>query len=73
MKCPRCGCERFYIKDPYDEYEIFEFDAGEDKVVFDRDYNESDPPELEAGTQTFCAMCSWHDKFGVLLKTACNN
>ena len=25
MKCPQCGCEKFYVKDPDDEYETYEF------------------------------------------------
>jgi Zn finger protein HypA/HybF involved in hydrogenase expression len=26
MKCPACGSQSFHIKDPEDQYDIFEFD-----------------------------------------------
>ena len=35
MKCPTCGCERFYIKDSDDEYEIYEFTTAKGTIEFD--------------------------------------
>ena len=29
MKCPACGSQSFYIEDPEDPYNIFEFDLAE--------------------------------------------
>ena len=61
MKCPDCGAQRFYVKDPDDQYNIFEFFLQEDKVVFAEE--ETDRPEVHEDTETFCDRCAWHDKF----------
>ena len=36
MKCPICGCEKFYLKDPDDEYETYEFELSDGEVAFGR-------------------------------------
>ena len=41
MKCPKCGCEKFYIKDPDDEYETYEFEGRDGEICFDPDVDES--------------------------------
>jgi hypothetical protein len=37
MKCPLCGCKTFYLKDPDDEYETYEFELHDGKVAFGPD------------------------------------
>jgi len=54
MKCPACGSQSFYTKDPEDQYNIFEFDLKEGKVVFNPEVIESDPPEMVEEMETFC-------------------
>ena len=34
MECPYCSSRNFYLKNPDDEYETYEFDFREGKVVF---------------------------------------
>jgi hypothetical protein len=63
MKCPLCGSLNFFVKDPEDAYEIYEFELKEDSVVFNRDVAEPDKPVVDSGTEVFCEKCSWHDKF----------
>ena len=58
MKCPVCGCLEFYVKDPDDEYETYEFELREDKVVAQSD----DCPEIKDNTESFCNKCAWHGK-----------
>jgi len=41
MKCPFCGCQSFYLKDPDDEYETYEFDLEKGEVNFHSEVNES--------------------------------
>ena len=36
MECPLCGCVGFYIKDPDDEYETYEFAWRDGNVEFRR-------------------------------------
>ena len=64
MKCPTCGCEEFYIKDPDDEYEIYEFTCEEGQVVFSEENDSEDVPEVRDDTEAFCNRCAWHGKFG---------
>ncbi len=63
MKCPLCGCEKFYIKDPDDEYETFEFELREGNVEFGPDVDPSSCPQVCDDTDTYCDKCSWHGDF----------
>ena len=60
MKCPQCGCEKFYVKDPDDEYETYEFAWRDGNVEFSADVDSSSCPEVCDDTETFCDKCSWH-------------
>ena len=66
MRCPDCGSQQFYVKDPEDQYEILEFDLVNGKIVFPDTATESNPPEVAAETETYCSRCAWHDKFNTL-------
>jgi hypothetical protein len=69
MKCPDCGAQRFYVKDPEDQYNIFEFDLQEGEIVFTDSQVESEQtPEVNEETETFCDRCAWHDKLKILKK-----
>jgi len=63
MKCPACGSESFYAKDPEDQYNIFDFDLKGGEVIFKAEDTESSPPNIVEETETFCKRCAWHDKF----------
>lgn len=65
-KCPACGCEKFYVKNPDDEYDIYEFECRDGEACFDEDPDGDECPEIDPGTETFCHACAWHDKFGKL-------
>ncbi len=65
-KCPVCGCEKFYVKNPDDEFDVYEFDCKEGKICFDQDIDEGDPPQILDETQTYCDSCAWHDRFDKL-------
>ncbi len=60
MKCPLCGCVSFYVKDPDDEYETYEFAWRDGNVEFDADLDRSSCPEVCHDTEIFCDQCSWH-------------
>jgi hypothetical protein len=63
MACPKCKSEHFYLKDPDDEYEIFEFALEDESPVF-REGNR--PPFIgnQLGEkEIFCEQCAWHGKF----------
>ena len=60
MKCPTCGCEKFYVKNENDEYEIYEFNTLGDKIVFDESLEQDEIPQLTPQVETFCNKCAWH-------------
>lgn len=62
-KCPACGCEQFYVKDPDDEYEIYEFECRDGQVCFGKGGSADDCPEVIDDMEVFCNACAWHDKF----------
>ena len=62
MQCPFCGYKRFYIKDPDDEYETYEFDVKEGRVRFSEDIEKTEIPEISEETQAYCNKCSWNGK-----------
>jgi hypothetical protein len=67
MPCPVCGCTEFYLKDPEDEFETYEFELEGAGPAF-RSPPESDAAlELADDTETFCNRCSWHGKFKELI------
>lgn len=65
-KCPFCGCQDFFLKDPDDAYETYEFKTEGDEVTFQED--EAEHPELTDDSETFCSGCAWHGKFQELTK-----
>lgn len=68
MKCPDCGAQEFYVKDPEEQYNITEFDLRNGVVNYSTEDKESDPLPVEDETETYCDRCAWHDKFKVLKK-----
>lgn len=66
MKCPDCGSQNFYVKDPDDQYNITEFKMAEGVIVYRDLISDSEPPEILEETETFCDGCAWHDKFKTL-------
>ena len=62
-KCPLCGSKSFFVKDPADPYEIYEFDLKEGEILFN---SEEDVPPVEGETETYCNRCAWHDKLKTL-------
>lgn len=65
MKCPVCGCQEFYVKDPEDEFETHGFSVASGDVRF---ADEGSAPEIQDVTETYCDRCSWHGGLGVLKK-----
>ncbi len=62
MKCPTCGCEKFYVKDADDEYEIYTFTTQGGTVSFDSNLDSDSRPEVTGESETFCDRCAWHGK-----------
>jgi len=68
MECPICGCQDFFVKDPEDEFETYEFSVASGAVRFSAEAEDTPVPEVRDTTETFCNRCSWHGKYQELLK-----
>lgn len=66
MKCPDCGAKRFYVKDPEDQYNIFEFDLEDGGVIRFDEGSDTGSIEVLDETETYCDRCAWHDTFKAL-------
>lgn len=63
MKCPDCGAQQFYVKDPEDQYSLYEFEFKEGRIVYTDAETGGLSVKIEEDTETFCNRCAWHDKF----------
>ena len=68
MSCPICGQNDFYIKDPDDEYECYDFNIKNGEIHFNEAVNSDDLPEVNGETEVFCNCCSWHGKLETIQK-----
>ena len=66
MKCPTCGCEKFFVKDPDDEYEVYTFTRQDGELAFEPEVDHSVLPEVTGDSETFCDRCAWHGKLKTL-------
>ena len=69
MKCPLCGCQDFFVKDPDYEFETYGFNVASGEAHFSADPRDSRLSNVQETTETFCNRCSWHGKFQELNKT----
>ena len=60
-RCPFCGCKTFYLKDPDDEYETYEFEFVDGEAVWNSK-DDARQPECTEDSEAFCNNCSWHGK-----------
>lgn len=69
MKCPDCGSQNFYVKDPEDKFNIHEFSVATGKIVYTDNHTEGNSLQILEDTETYCDGCAWHDKYMILQKT----
>ncbi len=60
-KCPICGAGGFYVKDPEDQFETYEFHLDNGKVVFDSQENETAQSDtVNQDATIYCGTCAWN-------------
>jgi hypothetical protein len=64
--CPQCGCNRFFIKDPDDPFETYQFEVKNGRIQFDDNGPSSYEPNTDEDTEAFCDRCAWHDRLRTL-------
>ena len=62
MKCPACGCKNFYVKNPDDDYDVYEFTCNDGNISFEDNIDEDDVPQISDSTEAYCNKCAWHGK-----------
>lgn len=62
-KCPDCGAQSFYVKDPEDQYNISEFSLEKGVIEYVGESTDEDHIPVLEETEIFCDKCAWHDKF----------
>lgn len=62
-KCPDCGTQKFYVKDPEDQFNICEFNLTEDGIEYIDTEDNAEHLDITEETETYCDRCAWHDKF----------
>jgi hypothetical protein len=67
-KCPDCGSQGFYVKDPQDQYNISEFDLKDGEIIYTGVENDTVPLPVTDDTEIFCDRCAWHDRFKIVKK-----
>lgn len=63
MNCPLCKCTKFYLKDPDDAYEIYEFECQDGQIRFDDPDHADQVAQVEENQPIFCQRCSWHGPY----------
>ena len=66
MACPVCKSEQFYVKDPDDDYEIYEFQYKDGELHFTDADSEADANEIGEKREIYCQRCAWHGKKGTI-------
>jgi hypothetical protein len=61
IQCPDCRSQHLYVKDPEDQYNIFEFEMEEGKIVSSDNSPASISMEVTEDTEIFCDRCAWND------------
>jgi len=56
MKCPVCGCEYFYVKNPDNPHKYYQFTCKNGETHFSAEVNEDEVPEITDEIQTHCVQ-----------------
>jgi hypothetical protein len=62
-KCPHCGSSGFFVKNPDDQYETYEFHFQDGTMVLTDAEQASNPPDIVSDTETYCQKCTWRGTF----------
>jgi hypothetical protein len=62
MACPVCQSDAFYIKDPTDAFEVYEFKFQGGRIQFEEDDAKDSAPNMSENPEIYCQRCAWHGK-----------
>lgn len=59
MACPICRSHEFYVKDPDDEYETYDFKCQDGQIKFDDPDCPTRADDITPEHTVFCQRCAW--------------
>ena len=62
MACPICKSDQFYVKDPEDDFGIYEFQLKDGEIAFEDADTEAEADEIGDKREIYCQRCAWHGK-----------
>jgi len=68
-RCPVCGAQQFFVKDPEDQYNIAAFQVDSGAIIYETEEADADRIRVGNDSEVFCEKCAWHDTFLVLQKS----
>ena len=63
MACPLCKSQQFYIKNPEDSFETYDFELEDGRLRFDDPESAPTTDQIEKEEEIFCQRCAWHGPF----------
>lgn len=58
IECPDCASRKFYVKDPDDEFEVYEFECRSGRIEF-----VDGKADIDEKTEIYCDRCAWHGNY----------
>ena len=62
MACPICKSDQFYVKNPDDDFDIYEFQYEAGKVTFADSELDAEVGDITQKREVYCQRCAWHGK-----------
>ena len=66
MPCPICKSDQFFVKNPDDDYEIYEFFYKDGEIEFTDADSEIGADQVGEKHEIYCQRCAWHGKRGAI-------
>ena len=63
MACPLCKSQRFYVKDPEDVFETYDFELQNGQLHFEDPQSAPKQEQVKEESEIFCQRCAWHGPY----------
>ncbi len=63
MACPLCKSQQFYVKNPDDSFETYDFDLKKGQIQFEDPVGAPTQDEVKNEREVFCQRCAWHGPY----------
>ena len=63
MACPLCKSQQFYVKDPDDIFETYDFELQNGQLTFGDPQSAPTQEQVKKENEIFCQRCAWHGTY----------